>query len=160
MMQKVRAHVVYLLFALFAIPALSFVADTAYASTNLGFVGSDEELNIAVKAVEKGAIGGIAINQDFYLASSKQTKDRIRGLVAGMLGLNDRSVYVYGKPLDTVLAGELLNLSNYTSCSSAYFWGRRETATERTWSCWSGNETMTDSEIREYITLYNRYRAN
>lgn len=158
-MRNLKAFAVFLPL-LFAILALSVVADTVYAATAVNFVGNDEEFNAALKEGEQGTIGSVAIDQDFHLASSKQTKDRIRGLIARTFELGGRSVYIYGKPLDTKLASELLTLPNYTYCPSAYFLGKRETATERTWSCWSGDETMSESVIRDSIARYNLYRGN
>jgi hypothetical protein len=80
---------------------LSFAANLARAQ-EVTFVANDDELNLALESAARGAIKDVAIDEVFYTHSAKQTKDRIRGLIARTFELGARPVFVFNEtgPLD------------------------------------------------------------
>ncbi len=127
----------------------------------VSFVENDEQLNAALEVAERGTIGSVAIKQDFYRTSAKQTKDRVRGLIARTFELGDRSVYIYNDSasVDQGLAGELLAMS--PPCPSGFFLGKFMPihGNEFTSSCWSGRgDASSAGNVREAILHYERWR--
>lgn len=111
--------------ALFAALTLCFVVGVAHASTSLTFVASDDELNVALEAAERGTIGSVAISERFYQEmSSRQRKALMRGLIARTFELGDRAVFMYRSNLDVELAEELLAVRTPTVCSAPIYLGK------------------------------------
>jgi hypothetical protein len=114
------------------------------------FVANDDELNAALESAARGTIDSVAIAEQFYQGSAKQTKDRIRGLITRTFKLGDRAVYVYGQPLDASLANELLDGRMF--CSPAYAIGRNRDRT----TCYAVTEKMTEQDMREALSRSDR----
>ena len=142
---------------LFAAFALFVTVGLAHAAAPLTFVANDDELNVALEAAELGTIGSIAISEQFYQGSAKQTKDRIRGLIARTFELGHRAVYIYGSPLDVDLANELLGGS--IRCMNLPFavlvvHGKTDKS-----ACFvNDGEVMPDDTIREKLNDFEVYR--
>ena len=93
----------------FAALLVAFFFPLALCAADVTFVSSDAELNAALASAEKRTIKSIAVAERFYQGSAKQTKDRIRGLMARTFELGDRAVFMYGASFNVGLAKELLD---------------------------------------------------
>jgi hypothetical protein len=101
---------------------LSLVTPTARAG-EVTFVSNDKELNAALEAAAQGTVRHVAVNQEFYLGSAKQTKDRIRGLLATTIELGDRIVYMYGTNFNSQLSQEIIGTDG-KGCTPPYMAGK------------------------------------
>lgn len=104
------------LLALLLAPMLAFASPVV-------FVGSDDELNQALVLLDKDEIDSLAVSQRFYVESAKQTKDRIRGLTAGLRSQDRKSVYLYGESLDAGLASAIVGDADWGVCAEGNFAG-------------------------------------
>lgn len=87
------------------------------------FVSSDLELNSALVLFEHDEISALAVSEEFYLGSAKRTKDRLRGLMAGLREKDKVAIYLYGHSLNRELAEELLGEKIDPDCSPPVFAG-------------------------------------
>lgn len=73
------------------------------------FISSYEELGgVLVKFAKYEEIRGLAVSANFYNQAGQGTRNSIDSLIAFMLSLKFRPVFVYGQPLDVGLVEKLL----------------------------------------------------
>lgn len=143
---RFKIYVLAFAFALFS-PMTTSAAVT--------FVASDDELNVALVLVDRDAIDSLAVSQSFYLGTAKQTKDRIRGLIAGVEKKPGKSIYVYGQAFDTALAVELIGPGTAT-CHPVNVLGKIYRRQNSINVCDGVSSVRTDVEIRRGIQSMDR----
>lgn len=94
---------------------------STFASAMVTFVANDDELNQAHVMFDHEEIQSLAVSQAFYAGSAKRTKDRIRGLVAGLNEHADTIIYVYGLDLSPADAETILGKAVSHKCSPPLF---------------------------------------
>ena len=125
------------------------------ANAGVTFVSTDDELNQSLVMFDNDEIESLAVAQAFYVGSAKRTKDRIRGLIAGLYKHERKGVYVYGQALDVALAGSMLgdSVNFYLDCATPVFVGRlRKDSGLPNISCGIGPDTE-ESIVRRLSNL-------
>ncbi len=137
---------------------LALLAPMYAGATAVTFVASDDELNQALVLLDKEEIASLAVSQRFYVESAKQTKDRIRGLAAGLAGVSGKGVYLYGESLDAVLARAIVGNADWGVCARGNFAGilvgGKSSTVRRT--CGGGVFGNTQGELRSLIESVDR----
>ena len=96
------------LFLLLLLSGICFGALTSPKSTVV-FVENDMELNAALELAAHDKLESLAVSQDFYLGTAKQTKARIRGLMEMVKERPYARLYFYAKHPIGSLVAELID---------------------------------------------------
>ncbi len=144
-----RCAIFALLIALLS-PLSALSNATNATKTGVTFVSSDEELNFALVIFDRDQIDSLAVSQTFYLGTAKQTKDRIRGLIAGMQNKVGKGIYVYGQSLDRILGAEILGQGG-ALCSPLSVLGKFHRNSSTAYACDGTSRTENEEQLRQRV---------
>ncbi len=124
--------------------------------TGVTFVSSDEELNFALVIFDRDEIDSLAVSQTFYLGTAKQTKDRIRGLIAGVQARKNGIIYLHDG-LPHLPPGEvILGVKLPIHCDAILATGKAlRTGRVASYQCASGSGATTKAEVRAEIRKFD-----
>ena len=139
------------LFAALLAPILAFASPVV-------FVASDTELNQALVLLDKEEIDSLAVSQRYYVESAKRTKDRIRGLTAGLRSQHRKGIYLYGESLDAGLARAIVGDADWEECAEGNFAGMLVNGQHSIGprSCGGGSWGKSETELRLLIESADR----